>query len=304
MTEFPAPELFDSRQARRAMRRGVFRTVGLVLVVLLVLSIANASLRALLQQSTGHEDALSRIGEVGVEVGHPDLFAGNGFSLHSKPDGGWIGGGTRFAISNHTTGRQYSVDVSTDWLGRIDRVSDLEGPLDRQLFRGRSGKKATAAFAKGLPDATFTTAIVSFARPAPPSELEQAFSDREWNDLLFGGAYFYDDPLQTDQQLERAGRHLFEARPVTWPAQRGIRGYPDFADWVETLSSKDDSSLDVLGLPGSIELRRMADADLVYAVYAANLDPSDLEALVANPAVESVVPVDVRFDFDAIKIDG
>jgi hypothetical protein len=42
----------------------------------------------------------------------------------------------------------------------------------------------------------------------------------------------------------------------------------------------------------------------VAAVYSPSLTVDDMTAQLANPAVAAIVPVDVRFDFDAIRIDG
>jgi len=288
--EFPEIPLFDRRRTRWAVARGLFRTAVLVLLSFALLSLLAAFSGNILLNSLDRDDDLKRVGLVGYQVGHPglDLHQGSGRvgSLHAES-----------ALTGTTEdGLRIDVPLRVGIFGSLNRPPTQLDPLDRTILGRGAGPAEARAFLRQLPAGVEVDAVVQLAQPVHTAEVA-AIGDARWP----AETVFYSPVFGAGGGFDSI------ARPVTWSARYHVVGLGDtpfstwtsFAGWTRSLKSSDDENLRTLDLPSSEELQRLAQADLVYAVYLRNQTPQELAALLKNPLVRSFTPSAVRFALPA-----
>jgi hypothetical protein len=292
----PELGLFEPAATRRAVLRGLLRTALIALALVLVfLSLGEVAGRASyrLHNGSGHFD---RVLAQGWVVGHPGVAATVSQGKQST-EFGWLHATERFRFTQ-PDGSRARVTVRQDLLGHVSVKGDVGSRLDQVLGDGQASRAQAMAFAKGLPAAALTEVVVVLRQPLH----EQAASDFDGEFGLDSRAWFYEDPFAgaRDFGFGYAGDAVYSGHgrnPVSWPPRNDsdlFRGR--FPDWTAELSSRDDANLERLGLPSSAKLKELGESALVHGLLLQDLTPTQLLSLLADPAVESFTPVDVRFD--------
>ena len=288
MTEIELPEipLFNRRRTRWAVARGLFRTAAVVLLAFALLSLLAGLAGNILMNAWDRSGATKRVGLTGYQVGHPGLV------LHERS---LVVGA--FHVSSKLSGETpegspIEVPLRMSFFGTLSRPPEQLDPLDRTILGRGSGRVEARAFLHELPSGVRVDAVVQLAKPVHSADVTSVGG-------LAGPLWtvFYTPVFGT------GGGFDFLSRPVTWSEQypSWVLGSRDtsFSAWTRSLKSSDDDNLRTLNLPSSQELQRLAEADLVYAVYLRDQTPQQLAALLKNPLVRSFTPSAVRFALPA-----
>ncbi|MDA0631839.1 hypothetical protein OUY22_00280 [Nonomuraea sp. MCN248] len=303
MPEIPDLPDFDPGRTRRAVRRGLARTVAIVLAVLALLAVT-ATVGSSLAQTRGDREI--RMGAV----------LGTAFKMYSPAYSVTIGSccqTTPVSMSFEVAARPLgpvgawpagtaSYTISQDFFGRVGRLPlgvSANTRLSQALFdvgTTLAPKDDVREVLARLPADLSTLSVVEFERPLGEAEL-RAFLKRH---------------------RSCADRVVYERRPgalpITWghdywldgrgPGRSGDMteemcggGLPEFRDWVGLLRDHDDANLRSFDL--SLDrLRKASEAGLAYGYVDQTASVRGLRELLKDPMVRTIRPAGVAFDLD------
>ncbi|MFF5244413.1 hypothetical protein ACFY3V_09050 [Streptosporangium sp. NPDC000095] len=294
---------FDPKRTRRAVRRGLFRTVAIVLAVLALLAVAATEGSSLLQTRGDREDRMQAVLGTAFKIYNPAYTVtidpccqtsplSMSFEVVARPVGpvgAWPAGG-----ESHTIGQ--------DFFGRVRRLPlghTSNTRLSQSLFNvgtRLAPKDEVRAVLARLPADLSALAVVEFEQPLGEADLK-AFTKRHGS---------------------CAERIVYERRPgslpITWgfdywtdPMELGISGdmteemcgggLPQFRDWVGRLRDHDDANLRSFDLSLN-RLREAAKAGLAYGYVDQLSSVRELRELLKDPRVRTIRLADVAFNLD------
>jgi hypothetical protein len=281
----PQPE-FDERAVRRATRRGIFRTtanaVAFLLLGLIVLQMATGFVLT----AGDRQERLNRVVVPGLLVAHPE------YESHSR--GCCNRSYTRLTAYLEIQPRSpvplppaFTLEPTQDLRGRYDphSVSVPDSPLGRLLQNYTTPEDQVRQVLERLPDGMNGNAVVLFRRP-----LDQAGVDSILATLdvpRFGAAVLFAVPRSARWVGSPAGTKT----RIGWP-EASIRA---FGTWADSLSTSDDDTLHLLGLPRAEHIKEMSRGGATGIVIASTGVERLLE-LLDDPEVQTIMPGEVAHD--------
>jgi hypothetical protein len=311
---FELPE-FDERAARRAIRRGIFRTAFAALLLAFVALICLEIVSHFWQTRGDREERFQAVAGLGFLVANP----------------GWEGEASGCCNSDLTsielaldiwpqgaspTGERTRAWLRLNLLGRvvIDSIPVLpETAVDEALSRGGPDKEATRALLAELPDPVSAMAIVDLAEPM--SALEFAALLRAHDvpsgepELHNSPPVFLEDPyppVNDDAAVADHGYVVKLAWPNPWIAatasgtdDRGVAladPLTQFTTWARMLRERDNGNLERLDLPPAGYIKRLAENPQVHGFLLKRATIDRLQGFLDDPRIRSVNVADVAFD--------
>ncbi|WP_143043717.1 hypothetical protein [Nonomuraea jiangxiensis] len=303
MPEMPDLPDFDPKRTRRAVRRGLFRTVAIVLAVLALLAVAATEGSSLVQTRGDRERRMQDVLGTAFKIYNPAYTVASESCCQTSPVS------MSFEVAVYPMGPvgawpvgRESYTISQDFFGRVGRLPlghTANTRLSQSLFDvgTRLAAKADVRAVLGrLPADLSTLAVVEFEQPLGEAGLK-AF---------------------VKQYGSCAERVVYERRPgslpITWgfgdwtnPLDRGMSGdmteetcggsLPQFRDWVGLLRDHDDANLRSFDLSLN-RLRKAAEAGLAYGYVDQLSSVRELRELLKDPRVRTIRLAGVTFDLD------
>lgn len=293
-------DALESQAFRRAVRRAVFKGLRRAAFRLFLVFLLLAGVSAAWTHLARRDDALRRVGEVGMRVAHPAYWSDD-LVLDQERLSWRVGEGYRYQLTDRTDGRRYAYTLKTGFTGRLQVEADeTRSPLDAALDHA-AGPKAVTAFARTLPTGTVMDGLVVLERHEAWQDV--AVDLGLGQEELKRAVVYYEDPLAARRPIYSEDGQFADRQPVTWRADR-LSGYATLQDWATSLRREDDDALAHLGLPPSGEIQDLARDGRVDAVLLEDLTPADVVALLGKDTVLTLVPVNVRFDVGAAGLKG
>lgn len=281
---FDIPD-FDPGRTRKAVRRGLYRTVAIVLAILLLLALAATEGSRLLQTRGDRDQRMVDVLGTAFELYNPAYQVGATDCCRTGP---WsmsftvsatplrAGGG----FGPYTAG-YYT--ITQDLFGRVGHLplgNSANTPLTTALSDLGTGIRDKAQVRRvlaRLPADLRALAVVELARPMTQSELNGLAKD-----------------CATRVVLERRPSNV----PITW----GQNAEPcdelkSFRAWVGGLREHDEANLEAFGL-SLPRLRKAATDGLVYAYVDDHTSIAELRKLIEDPRVTTIRLADATFDLD------
>ncbi|MFB9475415.1 hypothetical protein ACFFR3_38500 [Nonomuraea salmonea] len=294
---------FDPRRTRRAVRRGLARTVVSVLAVLALVAVVVTEGASLVQTRGDRERRMMDVLGTAFKMYNPAYLVDNGpccettpvsmaFEVTARPMGpvgAWPGGSQTYSISQDFFGR----------VGRLPLGHTANTRLSQSLFNvgttlGR--KEEVKQVLARLPADLSALAVVEFERPLPEAEFEAfvrrhgscaervVYERRPGSLPITWGFDYWTDPAD----LRKGG-------DVTDEVCRG--GLPQFRAWVGLLRDHDDANLRSFDLSLK-RLREASGAGLAHAYVDELSSVRELRELLKDPQVRTIRLADVAFDLD------
>ncbi|GAA3419528.1 hypothetical protein GCM10018952_59410 [Streptosporangium vulgare] len=294
---------FDPKRTRRAVRRGLFRTVAIVLAVLALLTVAATEGSSLLQTRGDREARMQAVLGTAFKIYSPAYTvtidsccqttpASMSFEVVARPMGpvgAWPAGSESYTISQDLFGR----------VRRLPLGHTANTRLSQSLLnlgtRLTTKDEARAVLAR-LPADLSALAVVEFEQPLGEADLkafvkryrscaEQVVYERRPGSLpITWGFDYWTDALDLgkggDMTEEVCGGSL-----------------PQFRDWVGLLRDHDNANLRSFDL--SLDrLRKAAEAGLAHGYVDQLSSVRELRELLKDPKVRTVRLAGVTFDLD------
>ncbi|NRQ36934.1 hypothetical protein HII36_34615 [Nonomuraea sp. NN258] len=295
--DFPELPDFDPKAAKQAVRRGILRTVSIVLSIILTLAVLATAGSRLVQERGDRGKRMTEVLGTAFKLYNPAYRLAGGTCCETTPlsmsfrmegtpvraHGGFNAlGGDTYTITQNFFGRVGHLPLGHPANTRLSfSLYNVGGTLAPK-------EEVTKVLAR-LPQDLNALAVVEFARPLTEPELV-AFTGRH------GGC---------------PSRVVYERRtgslPITWST--GDWDYGDvketacgidlkeFRKWVGILRDHDDANLRSFDL-SLARLRKAADAGLAYAYVDDLVSIERLRTIIADPLVRTVRLADVAFDLD------
>ncbi len=303
MPEMPDLPDFDPKRTRRAVRRGLYRTVALVLAVLALLTVAATEGSSLLQTRGDRERRMQTVLGTAFKIYNPAYAVTIGsccqttpvsmsFEVAARPMGpvgAWPVGSETYTISQ-------------DFFGRVRRLPlghTANTRLSQSLFNvgtTLTTKDQVRAVLARLPADLSALAVVEFEQPLGEADLkafvkryrscaEQVVYERRPGSLpITWGFDYWTDALDLgkggDMTDEMCGGSL-----------------PRFRDWVGLLRDHDNANLRSFDLSLN-RLRKAAEAGLAYGYVDQFSSVRELRELLKDPGVRTIRLAGVTFDLD------
>ncbi|MEU4832246.1 hypothetical protein [Streptosporangium sp. NPDC023615] len=294
---------FDPKRTRRAVRRGLFRTVAVVLAVLALLAVAATEGSFLLQTRGDRERRMQAVLGTAFKIYNPAYTAtidsccrttpvSMSFQVVAQPVGpvgAWPAGSGSYTISQ-------------DFFGRVRRLPlgrTANTRLSQSLYNvgtTLAAKDEVRAVLARLPADLSALAVVEFERPLGEADLkafverhrscaEQVVYERRPGSLpITWGSDYWADALDLGKGGDMTGETC-------------DGGLSHFRGWVGLLRDHDDANLRSFDL--SLDrLRKAAEAGLAYG-YVDQAGPvRELRELLKDPRVRTIRLAGVTFDLD------
>jgi hypothetical protein len=300
-----APDVFDERATRQAVRRGVLRT-ALAAVAWVAVAVTVAHVVTGMWQLRGdRSEHFQFVSTYGFTAAHPGFRPASlgrccplglrslELELRAEPrTASGLGAPARVLLKLDLRGRleddtfelpRTGVDVAggtgVDVAGGSGRVRTKPG-LRRLLAR--------------LPDSLVATAVVELSRPLDPAGFYSFLAGHGVRYPESTEVAVYVQPGNPPGPYERDG---FFANRVSWPNP----SLAEFQHWVKQLRGSDDRLLDALRLPSSSRLRELAAEPRIHGFVLERATPAQLRGLLTDTAVESVSVGDVAFDLGTTR---
>ncbi|MFI7104742.1 hypothetical protein ACIBK9_00380 [Nonomuraea sp. NPDC050227] len=303
MPEMPDLPDFDPKRTRRAVRRGLFRTVTIVLAVLALLAVAATEGSSLVQTRGDRERRMQAVLGTAFKIYNPAYTVTIGsccqttpvsmsFEVAARPiapTGDWPAGSESYAISQDFFGR----------VGRLPLGSTAHTRLSQTLFdmgTTLATKDDVRAVLARLPADLSSLAVVEFEQPLGEAEMKSVVK----------------------QYGTCAERIVYERRPGSLPVTWGFDYWndamdlgkggdrtedmcggnlPQFRDWVALLRDYDNANLRSFDL-SLARLRKSAEAGLAYGYVDQLSSVRELRELLKDPRVRTIRLAGVAFDLD------
>lgn len=300
---FDLPD-FDPKLTRRAVRRGLLRTVVIVLAVLALLAVAVTEGSRLVQTRGDRERRMMAVLGTAFKMYNPGYVVTNGtccetapasmsFEVTTRPMGpsrAWPAGGQTYTISQSFFGR----------VGRLPLGHTANTRLSQSLFdvgTDLGAKERVRQVLARLPGDLNALAVVEFERPLGETELKRFVRGHG----SCAGRVVYERrpgalPITWGHDYWSDATDLGEGRDVSEEACEGsLKG---FRSWVGLLRDHDDANLRSFDLSLK-RLREAARAGLAHA-YVDNLSSvRNLRELLKDPRVRTIRLAEVAFDLDS-----
>jgi len=286
------PGLFDERETRRAVRRGVIRTAFVAVVWVVVASIVLTIGSGLWQTRGDRRDHFAEVAGYGFFAAHP------GFR--------WTGRGSCCNIDLRWSELLLTLDPkvasplaqTSELKLRLDLRGRLRDPpyqtslpktgLDVASFN--SDKASLRKTLDALPASVVATAIVELRRPLDVASVYELLARHHIMYPDSGGVAVYLQSMNATITGSTSGTSADER--VSWP-NPAIAG---FQSWVKRLRESDNQVLDGVGLPSVSVLRRIAERSKIYGFVLDRARPRRLIQFLADPRVNMVRVGDVAYD--------
>lgn len=313
---FEVPE-FDERAARRAIRRGIFRTAFSALLLAFFTLICLEIASHFWQKRGDREQRFQTVAGLGFLVANP--------GWEGEPSGCCNGSLTSIELSLDVwpqgaspTGERTRAWLRLNLLGRveIDSIPILpDTAVDEALSRGSPSKQATRELVSQLPQPVRAMAVVEFDEPLDAPEFAELLRA---HGVPSGEPELRDSPpvfLEAPYGFDPAAGHLSK---LTWPnphiatSASGIEDalvpladpLTQFESWAGLLEDGDDGNLDRLGLPPAQHIKRVAESARAHGFLFERATVEQLEGLLDDPLVRSVNVADVAFDLRQGQFEG
>jgi hypothetical protein len=281
------PGMFDERETRRAVRRGVIRTAFVAVVWVVAASLLLTIVSGLWQTRGDRRDHFAEVAGYGFFAAHP------GFR--------WIGRGSCCNTDLRWSELLLTLDPRVasplpqtfDLKLRLDLRGRLRDPphqtslpktgLDAVSFS--PDKASLRRTLDALPASVVATAIVELRRPLDVSSVYELLARHH-----IGGAAVYLQSMNAPITGSTSG--TFADERVSWP-NPAVAG---FQSWVKRLHESDNQVLDGVGLPSVSVLRRIAERPRIYGFVLDQASPRLLLQFLADPRVSMVRVGDVAFN--------
>ncbi|MFC4900954.1 hypothetical protein ACFQVD_41970 [Streptosporangium amethystogenes subsp. fukuiense] len=303
MPEMPDLPDFDPKRTRRAVRRGLSRTVAIVLAVLALLAVAATEGSFLVQTRGDRERRMQAVLGTAFKIYNPAYRAtidsccrttplSMSFEVAARPmgpAGAWPGGNESYTISQDFFGRVRHLP-----LGRTANTRLSQALFD--VGTTLTAKDQVRAVLARLPADLSALAVVEFEQPLGEAGLK-AFVKR---------------------YRSCAERVVYERRPGSLPITWGFDYWADaldlgkggdmtdetcggslprFRDWVGLLRDHDDANLRSFDLSLN-RLREAAEAGLAHGYVDQLSSVRELRELLKDPRVRTIRLAGVTFDLD------
>ncbi|MFF5205032.1 hypothetical protein [Streptosporangium sp. NPDC000396] len=303
MPEIPDLPDFDPKRTRRAVRRGLFRTVAIVLAVLALLAVAATEGSSLVQTRGDREGRMEAVLGTAFKIYNPAYAVtidsccqttpvSMSFEVAARPVG---------PVGAWPVGSE-SYTISQDFFGRVQHLPlghTANTRLSQSLFNvgtTLTAKDEVRAVLARLPADLSALAVVEFEQPLGEADLKsfvkQYGSCAEWV--------------------------VYERRPGSLPITWGFDYWTDtlglgkggdmtdeicggilaqFRKWVGLLRDHDNANLRSFDL--SLDrLRKAAEAGLAYGYVDQLSSVRELRELLKDPRVRTIRLAGVAFDLD------
>jgi hypothetical protein len=289
------PGMFDERETRRAVRRGVIRTAFVAVVWVVAASVLLTIASGLWQTRGDRRDHFAEVAGYGFFAAHP------GFR--------WIGRGS--CCNTDLRWSELVLTLDPKVASPLPQTSELKLRLD---LRGRlrdppyqtslpktgldvasfsSDKASLRKTLEALPASVVATAIVELRRPLDVATVYELLARHNVTYPDSGGVAVY---LQSrNATITGSTSGTFADERVSWP-DPAVAG---FQSWVKRLHESDNQLLDPLGLPSVSVLRRIAERPKIYGFVLDHASPRQLLRFLADPRVRMVRVGDVAYNFSA-----
>jgi len=281
------PGMFDERETRRAVRRGVIRTAFVAVVWVVAVSLLLTIVSGLWQTRGDRRDHFAEVAGYGFFAAHPG-FRWTGRGACCNTDLRWsellLTLDPKVASPLAQTSK---LKLRLDLRGRLRdppyQVSLPKTGLDAASFS--PDKASLRQTLDSLPASVVATAIVELRRPLDVSSAYELLARHH-----IGGVAVY---LQSmDATITGSTSGTFADERVSWP-NPAVAG---FQSWVKRLRESDNQVLDGVGLPSVSVLRRIAERPKIYGFVLDQAPPRRLLQFLADPRVSMVRVGDVAFN--------
>jgi hypothetical protein len=303
MPEMPDLPDFDPKRTRRAVRRGLFRTVAIVLAVLALLAVAATEGSSLVQTRGDRERRMEAVLGTAFKIYNPAYAVtidsccqttpvSMSFEVATRPmgpTGAWPVGSESYTISQDFFGR----------VGRLPLGHTANTRLSQSLFdvgTTLTAKEQARAVLARLPADLSALAVVEFEQPLGETDLkafvtqygtcaERVVYERRPGSLpITWGFDYWTDALDLgkggDMTDETCGGSL-----------------PQFRNWVGLLRDHDNANLRSFDLSLN-RLRKAAEAGLAYGYVDQLSSVRELQELLKDTRVRTIRLAGVAFDLD------
>ncbi|MGW0196268.1 hypothetical protein [Nonomuraea sp. NPDC003201] len=306
MPEMPDLPDFDPKRTRRAVRRGLFRTVAIVLAVLALLAVAATEGSSLVQTRGDRERRMQAVLGTAFQIYNPAYTVTIGsccqttpvsmsFEVAARPlgpVGAWPVGSESYTLSQDFFGR----------VGRLPLGHTANTRLSQSLFdlgTTLTTKDEVRAVLARLPADLSALAVVEFEQPLGEAELK-AFV-KQYRTCAERVAYERRPgslPITWGFDYWADGMELGKGGDMTDDACGG--GLPRFRKWTGLLRDHDNANLRSFDL--SLDrLRKAAEAGLAYGYVDQLSSVRELRELIKDPKVRTIRLAGVTFDLDRAR---
>ncbi|MBT2224593.1 hypothetical protein [Nonomuraea sp. NEAU-A123] len=313
MTEddlLPMPD-FDPKATRRAVRRGLTRTVIIVLAVLVVLVLVATVGSSLIQQRGDRERRMTDVLGTAFKIYNPAYDIGvmdsgittplsMSFTVNVSPmraTGGYVGG---YGGVEHV--------ITQDFFGHVGRLplgSGANTTLSTALANvstGNQPKQDSRKVLARLPVRLNALSVIEFVKPLTAEELA-AFTARYKTHadkvvyerrprsipITWGRMTTWDPRPETDDTTKII--------TAIGPDEAIKLDLADFRRWVGILKDYDDDNLHDFDL-SLARLRKAANDGLAYAYVDSGTKIGELRKIIEDPLVQTVRVADVTYDLE------
>jgi hypothetical protein len=284
----PAPDVFDERATRRAVRRGVLRT-GLVAVVWAVLGLIVLQIASGVWQRRGDRgEHFETVARYGFLASHPGFRPGSRGCCNSNLRSIEI----FFSVEPRTAGgltAPVDLPLRLDLRGRLVDEGRYDLPRTAVDAAGDPmSKPALRSLLRDLPERIVATGVAELARPLSSAAFFELLERHGLDPLSADDVPVYLEPKNVRPRQEG----IFLEQRVSWPTP----ALAEFQAWVKQLRPGDDRVLDGLELPSSASLRALAADPRIHGFVVDRATPDELRRLLDEPAVRGVAIGDIAFD--------
>lgn len=292
--ELPDLPTFDPGRTRKAVRRGLYRTVTIVLAILLVLGLAATEGSRLVQTRGDRAERMQDVLVTAFKLYNPAYHIAGLDCCETTP---WSMSFT-FSASPIRAGNGFGpygggyYTISQDFFGRVGHLplgNDAKTPLTTALSDLGTGIRAKDDVRKvlaRLPSDLRALAVVEFAKPLTDQEM------RNFHDVCPTSVVYEHRPSDV---------------PITWGDITWDRGptedskcggsLKNLRAWVKILQESDQANLGSFGL-SLARLRKAAADGLAYAYVDDYTSIAELRKIIEDPRVRTIRLADAAFDLD------
>jgi hypothetical protein len=277
---------FDERAVRRATRRGILRTTGNAVAFLLLGLFALEIATGLVLTAGDREDRLTHVVMPGLLVAHPE------YESHSR-------GCCNRSFKHLTADLEiqprspvplpptFNLEPTQDLWGRYDPYSASvpDSALGQLVQNYNTSEDQVRQVLERLPEGMSSNAVVLFRRPLDQAGVDSVLATLDFP--RFGAAVVFDVP----RSARWVGSPVGTKRRIGWP-EASIRA---FDAWADSLSTSDDETLHLLGLPRAEDIKEMSRGGAAGIVIA-SVGVDRLLELLDDPEVRTVLPGEVAHD--------
>ncbi|MFI6596243.1 hypothetical protein ACIBHX_08345 [Nonomuraea sp. NPDC050536] len=289
--ELPDLPDFDPGRTRKAVRRGLYRTVTIVLAILLVLALAATEGSRLVQMRGDREERMVDVLGTAFKLYNPGYVIDWATCCETSPWSMSFTVDAKPLIAGYSSYGGAYYPISQDFFGRVDHLplgNEAKTPLSTALSdlgTDMRPKDEVRKVLARLPSDLRALAVVEFVKPLNDQEM-RAFNGYCPTSVVY--------------------EHRPSDMPITWGDTTWDRGpvgdgcewrLRNFRAWVNVLQDSDQANLSSFGL--SLDrLRKAASDGLAYA-YVDNLTSiAKLRKIIEDPRVKTVRLADAAFDLD------